>query len=564
MSAFSNFKNSCRTALKGILSHPVLVVILCHACIVNGLWDAGNPVLAPVFAFLSVFIDRLCKGKSSWSWILVPLYVGSCYIKALSGFGNSVAFTVICAAIIPLCYLWVKRAKEDVPFIRQAGATVWSLIIATVTVSLLAGITALILLTIETLFGSDVDDLMKWMAKFCFTVLLAPIFISIDENRQTDGHSRTLETILNWVVSPALIIYTIVLYAYCVKIAVSWKLPDGQVAYMTLAFFIILFLCRAYRNIQEKKPFEWFYKHSWAASIPLFILFWVGTFRRLSDYGCTSARYYLLLSGIVLMLLVIRRERKGHSSFYHYFCIALSAVFLLSIACPGISHRDISLHSQRNIVAREAARLGLLDPEGRFVDRQYECSDSLEAMSYRKIYQAMLFMDKIDEGSIGKSFGIDSPEVYFNRLPRNAQQFSSSERVHNFFNDTENRNRYLYFPGRIIETDGFKYLKKINVTFDQLQKLGLDCNTSSFIWNQAVKHGWEWPDQPPFSWIEDHCEEMLTIKEGDFKIYISSLEISLGQEDSTWTVGNDRFWADFLFNDKCILDILDKNEDSLK
>ena len=564
MSAFSNFKNSCRTALKGILSHPVLVVILCHACIVNGLWDAGNPVLAPVFAFLSVFIDRLCKGKSSWSWILVPLYVGSCYIKALSGFGNSVAFTVICAAIIPLCYLWVKRAKEDVPFIRQAGATVWSLIIATVTVSLLAGITALILLTIETLFGADVNDLMKWMAKFCFTVLLAPIFISIDENRQTDGHSRTLETILNWVMTPALIIYTIVLYAYCVKIAVSWKLPDGQVAYMTLAFFIILFLCRAYRNIQEKKPFEWFYKHSWAASIPLFILFWVGTFRRLSDYGCTSARYYLLLSGIVLMLLVIRRERNGHSSFYHYFCIALSAVFLLSIACPGISHRDISLHSQRNIVAREAARLGLLDAEGRFVDRLYECNDSLEAMSYRKIYQAMLFMDNIDEGSIGKSFGIDSLEVYFNRLPRNAQQFSSSERVHKFYNDIEDRNRILGFDSEIIETGGFKYLKDISVTFDQLQKLGLDCNTSSFIWNQAVKYGWEGPGQPPLSWLRDHSEKILTIETEDFKMKVRGMFVSLVQEDSTWVVDDEWLGGKFLFNDKCILDILDKNEDSLK
>lgn len=155
------------------------------------------------------------------SWILVPLYVGSCYLKALNGFGYTVANTVICAAIIPLCYLWLKREKEDIPFIRQAGASVWSLFIALVSVAVLSCISILILYSIEILFGYDLSDLMEWMLGFCFIVLLAPIFISLDENRQTDGYSRTLEAILNWVVSPALIIYSLVLYAYCIKIIVK-------------------------------------------------------------------------------------------------------------------------------------------------------------------------------------------------------------------------------------------------------------------------------------------------------------------------------------------------------
>lgn len=560
MSAFSNFINSCRTALRGMLSHPVLVVILCHAWIVNGLRDAGNPVLAPVFAFLSVFVDRLCKGKTGYSWILVPLYVGSCYIKALDGFGFTVAFTVICAAILPLCYLWVKRAKEDIPFIRQAGATAWSLFIALVSVSVLAGICALILLTIDSLFGFNTSHIIDWTIRFCYTVLLAPIFISIDENRQTDGHSRTVEAILNWVVSPALILYTLVLYAYCIKIVASWTLPDGQVAYMTLAFFIILFICRAYRNIQEKKPFKWFYKYSWTVSIPLFILFWVGTFRRLSDYGCTSARYYLFISGIILMFLVIRREKKSPSSFYHYFCMALSAIFLISIACPGICHKDISMHSQRNIVAREAARLGILDQDGRFVDRQYECKDSIEAMSYRKIYQAMLSMDNMDERSIGRCFGIDSLEVYLCRLPLNVQQFSMSERVYNYYNDIEGINRTLYRSNQwILETDGFKYLKEMSVSFQELQELGFDCTQENFIEKQAAKCGWEGPGQPPFSWLEDHREKILTVETDNFKMRASGLTIHHGQEDSTWVADMDGSWAILLFNDKELIENIDKD-----
>ena len=558
MSAIANCKNSCKVALKGILAHPVLLVILCHAWIVCGLDGACNPVLAPVFAFLSVFIDRICKGRTVWSWILVPLYIGSCYIKALNGFDETVAFVVICVAIIPLCYLWLEREKEDIPFIRQAGASAWALIIALVSVSVLAGITALILLSIDTLFGVDTSDIMEWAARFCFIVLLAPIFISIDENRQTDGHSRTVEAILNWVMSPALIIYTLVLYAYSIKIAASWTLPDGQVAPMNLTFFIILFICRTYRKIQEKKPFEWFYRYSWIVSIPLFILFWTGTIRRFADYGCTSARYYLFLSGIILMFLIIRKERKSPSAFYHYFCVALSALFLISIACPGINHKAISMFSQRHIVAREAARLGILDADGRFADGTYECRDSLEAMSYRKIYQALLFMDNMDKNSIGKSFGIDKPDVYLGRLPRNVQQFSMGVTVPVFSSDTEDICRTLYSSSDwILETGGFKYVKIIVVTFGQLQELGLDCNESDFIWKQAVRCGWEGPGQPSFSWLSEHCDGILTVETEDFKMMISNLKISSTQEDSTWMVCDTQFGGYFLFNDMGMLDTLD-------
>lgn len=116
MSDFANFKNGCRIALKGILAHPVLLVILCHAWIAGSLDCAGNPVLAPVFAFLSVFVDRLCKGRTGWSWILVPLYVGSCYINAFNGFDNTVSFVVICATIIPpvLFVAWKREGGYPV------------------------------------------------------------------------------------------------------------------------------------------------------------------------------------------------------------------------------------------------------------------------------------------------------------------------------------------------------------------------------------------------------------------------------------------------------------------
>lgn len=45
---------------------------------------------------------------------------------------------------------------------------------------------------------------------------------------------------------------------------------------------------------------------------------------------------------------------------------------------------------------------------------------------------------------------------------------------------------------------------------------------------------------------------------------VRGMTVSLVHEDSTWVVDDEWLGGKFLFNDKCILDILDKNEDSLK
>jgi len=433
-------KTRCEEALKGILAHPAMLAMLLHGWLVSSLISTdvcdiskvGFPILLPAFALLALFIDKLTysdDNKVRWSWALVPLYLLSCYWDVLDDFEASVAFVVIHTAVLPLCYLWVARKKEDISFIRQAASSGSSLALAGIFTGVLSGVTALTFLSVNYLFDVDEDlmfQILAWFELFYTIVLLWPLFISFEESGKTDGHVKVIEAVFNWVVSPALVVYTLILYAYIAKILFTWTLPDGGVAMMVFAFSIVLFICKSYQRIQDRKPFAWFYKYSWVIAIPLFILFWIGTCRRLMDYGCTTDRYYLVICGIIMTILSIKWNQKDTTKFFHYFCIVLSVVFIASIACPGINHRAISIASQKHIVSVNAEKLGILDDNGKLIDQAYECNDSTDNVLHRKVYQSLKAMNSLDETSTMRHFGVVDERSYYDRLPRNAQNYVTS------------------------------------------------------------------------------------------------------------------------------------------
>lgn len=570
MNLLDRIKGNCIASLQGIRRHPVLLVILCHAWIASSLIDQGTsgnnystgfgfPVLAPVFAFLSVFIDRLACRKMKWSWILLPLYIGSCYLKVLDGFEETVAFHVICFAILPLCYLWIARAKNDIPFIRQTAVSINSLIHALIFTAAPTVLTLLIIWSIRLLFGLFSDTAFIWPLYFYFIVLFPSLFVSFDERNGNDGYFKLVETIINWVLTPALIIYALILYIYLIKIIASWTLPLGGVVAMVLSFSVILFLCTSYRRIQVRKTFNWFYDHSWLIAIPLFVLFWAGIVRRLSDYGCTSNRYYIVICGLAMMILIFRRKLKDSSSFYHHFCMILSCVLVLSIFCPGISHQDVSFASQRRIVMHESVQLGLLNSDGKFEDRLYSCKDSTDAAAYRKIYKALFAMNDMDTSSCRNYFGLDSPHVFLERLPSEAQNFAASYRTYLFSEPiSEILSIALQDYIKIHRADGFKYLcTDIYLTLDELKQVCIEYDGTNFIEHQAAKCGWDKSTSPPAPWIEEHGYEMLTIRAEGLEIAISHLTISRDKNSGGWEIQNGIINVEYiLFNDESLIDRL--------
>ena len=71
-----------------------------------------------------------------------------------------------------------------------------------------------------------------------------PDMLSYHEKFLTDSRwersevhgTRILEVLLDWIVSPAVLIYAAILYLYAFKFLVTWSLPEGGVAYLVFGF----------------------------------------------------------------------------------------------------------------------------------------------------------------------------------------------------------------------------------------------------------------------------------------------------------------------------------------
>lgn len=113
-----------------------------------------------------------------------------------------------------------------------------------------------------------------------------------------------LKIFTQYVLLPLVVIYLAILYVYEGKIVVQWQLPQGQVAYLVLAFSIagILALLLLYplRQSANERWITIFSQRYYLALLPLIILLFIGIFRRINDYGVTENRYIVAVLAIWL------------------------------------------------------------------------------------------------------------------------------------------------------------------------------------------------------------------------------------------------------------------------
>ena len=92
---------------------------------------------------------------------------------------------------------------------------------------------------------------------------------------------KILRLILNFILSPAVIIYTVILYIYFIKIAFEWDLPKGGVAWMVMGFITVALIGRVAQSILSQRYYDWFYKRFTLIAISPLIMYWIGSIYRI-------------------------------------------------------------------------------------------------------------------------------------------------------------------------------------------------------------------------------------------------------------------------------------------
>lgn len=385
--------------------------------------------LAPLIFVLSFILNRLCHGKWRLIYYLSPL-VYVLFIKTdLKDWITSTEY-IIALLICPLAVILSDWIKENKRFAER----IIRYLVDWVAAGLLALVAYLLVNAIVYSFGYIFD--LNIPAKFSFyaflsaSILLTPLcFLTF--NRQSEqtpdrpipGNSF-LDILARYVLTPAAWIYTVILYLYFIRIAVTWSLPRGGIAYLVFGFILFATILKALQPLLQKQPCKWFYERFSLISLPALIMFWIGVGYRINQYGLTEDRIYLIVCGVIMTLTIglFFSHRWGR-----YLYATLSTVVLLALFTyiPGIRAGQLGLLSQNLRAERLIDRLQLADATGKIAPIKRPDSDSIHKKDYRDLYNTLSYLEEHDKSeSLKERYGIAGSHSFQTKIvPRTLEQY---------------------------------------------------------------------------------------------------------------------------------------------
>lgn len=230
------------------------------------------------------------------------------------------------------------------------------------------GLVAAILFTITTLFNVEFSYSFYSHFYTSLGIFTQPLFFLVFQQRQAKSEmtlNRIFEILVNFVLAPALMIFTVLLYAYVVQIIFEGVLPKGMLANITLPYLLGGLGVYALRSICAKARWETFFKfYPYLAIVPI-VLLWLAIDRRISAYAWTEQRIYLVALAtaitIAYAILTVPKIRQYR---------LISAVVILAIFAMTwvVKPQEIAYQSQTARFEQLLKKLNLSDDSGKIRD----------------------------------------------------------------------------------------------------------------------------------------------------------------------------------------------------
>ncbi len=375
--SISTFFEKTKAQIKNAVSaHPIAIFLISAFAI--GIWfmelepRQGNDHLAywvfEPMLFIFVYLSR----PYSWyrfSWI-VPLVA-----LAIIGMTNDSAEFYLTSPkfwganfIALLVLLGFPFEKNNQGFTYRNFTNLFHLGLATAVWLLVFGLVAAILFTITTLFNVEFSYSFYSHFYTSLGIFTQPLFFLVFQQRQAKSEmtlNRIFEILVNFVLAPALMIFTVLLYAYVVQIIFEGVLPKGMLANITLPYLLGGLGVYALRSICAKARWETFFKfYPYLAIVPI-VLLWLAIDRRISAYAWTEQRIYLVALAtaitIAYAILTVPKIRQYR---------LISAVVILAIFAMTwvVKPQEIAYQSQTARFEQLLKKLNLSDDSGKIRD----------------------------------------------------------------------------------------------------------------------------------------------------------------------------------------------------
>ena len=311
------------------------LIYLCHGGSLGANMDFLLVFYPATGALLAVALSLLTEDFKSRALavatqaVIHAAWLGiSVYLAQIDSFSMpqliAVAATVfaIGLAVFLICFY---RKNQDLQFwnfsIRTAGALAVSVVIGG---ALALGL-LLLVESLKMLFGLGFEDAVYgdiWAVCMC---LLAPMLFMFIIPKGEDKYlneapefSRFTQGVVQYLFMPLLGVYFITLYVYAAKILLQWSLPVGGVSYLVsgsmVLMILLIYVTYPVQHLEGRKLFKQVSRLLPVVMLPLLALMSVAIGRRLSDYGITVNRLYLLAFNVwcyaVCLWLIFTRNKR--------------------------------------------------------------------------------------------------------------------------------------------------------------------------------------------------------------------------------------------------------------
>ena len=441
-----------------VVRYPVELLIILYAVVGTALayhgvkceWYMHGMILAPFVFTLAYILNTLRCPRMAYllSWvIIIPLS----FIGGLEEWIETSQYWISAGILCPLAVLISLRRRDNGDFTDAIIAYAASFGVAFVFALTIHLLVMAIFGSTAYIFDLKVPEALWFYVTLVAYGIVAPVmFLSLQHRLlgRSFRIGRTVTALVNYVIMPAVLIYTVILYLYAAKITVMWELPKGGIAYMVFAFTIITVAVGAIQYTLERRLYDKYFIYFSYIAIPALILFWTGVVRRIGEYGLSEPRVYLVVCGAImtLTLALLPSRRAGR-----YVNVAIISFVLFAAVAwiPFLSAEKLAMDSQCRRIRMAAAAANVLSEDGKLIIGNGSAADTVYRKQHRQIYESLRYIEK-DSARIAV-FGIRQAEDYRDGLSAVTAGYADAYSVE-AYEQTISDNCFYFYASRAAQS----------------------------------------------------------------------------------------------------------------
>lgn len=458
-----------------IIQHPLEILFITYVTAIllpnigdySALKSFQNLIALAPICFIVLYLARNTKAY----WLLVPLPI------ATALFFNEIKIELLedsrywaVALCIFLCLISQHWHKNNTHFVSEMVNKLVNIGFAFVLAKIIFAALSSITFAITELFNLNSYDYSLFERFWVFAIIWAfPVLFLTLENQDSADDSTYLnrigEMLLNWILSPALIIYTAIIYAYVVYIIARGEMPNGVIANVAFPYLTIGLAIQAVQLLLQNAKWQRFYRYfAYLALLPL-ALVWYAISIRLSNYGLTETRIYLVIGAITLSicygLLLVQRFAQ-----YRLFSAVSIAVILISVFF--LDPQKIAFENQIQRLDSYLLKHNLLDKNQKINKNavlEYKKSLAKNRDEIERLDSMLRYVgNESTDGQLKQKYGIEfydllyqTDEKFYDENRFQARSDTSVIRLTQA--DMENAREYIMIDWRIYRPTGFENTK---------------------------------------------------------------------------------------------------------